>query len=261
MTSEILKVFRDIGKEAVPLIKNLKDGKEVVGENPIGQNSLKADVALEDLVIERLRESGLGGTLETEEKGRVELGEGPYRFVCDPLDGSGNYFRDVPFYGMVLGAAEGDRFNDLCCSYIICLTSGDEWWATDEGAFLNGKKISSSDITDLSKCICEFDPVPGPQVYDRILPVLKKSKDARRYGANAIAYCLLAQGGLHVFLNIESEISAIHTPGLHIAKNAGCVITTDDGGDFNPKLEVEKGMSFVASANKELHKKVLKLIG
>ncbi|MFC2154659.1 inositol monophosphatase family protein [Candidatus Altiarchaeota archaeon] len=257
---DVLSVFRGIGSEAITLLRGLHDGREVVGENPLGQNSLKADVELEKLVVKKLNESGLGGVLETEEQGRVELGGGPYNFVCDPLDGSGNYYRKVPFYGLVLGASKGDRYDDLVCSYVINLVSGDEYWATEEGAFLNGEKIQSSNLTDITKSIAEFDPHEGEVVYDQVLPVLKACKDVRRLGANALGFCFLAHGGTHVFLNLNSSLSAIHAPGLRIAEKAGCVVSDENGGKINPKLELQEKLNFVCSANKELHKQVLELL-
>jgi myo-inositol-1(or 4)-monophosphatase len=255
-----LSFLRDVGRGAFSLLRKVRNPLKVVGVNPLGQKSMRIDVALEDYVIGRLLEENVGGRLVTEEKGEVKL-SGRGVMLLDPLDGSNNFQRGVPSYGMAVSLAGGNKYTDITHSYIIDLAIGTEYWAVKgEGAFINGRKAKASGETDLSKCILEYDPNNNPGIYGRILPLLKNVKDVRRFGANALALCYIASGAHHLFLDIDNGLSIIHAPGLKIAEEAGAVVTDANGRAINPTLRPDSTLSFVCSANRPLHKKALGLL-
>jgi myo-inositol-1(or 4)-monophosphatase len=259
--TDSIDFFRKLGKEAFQVLRSLDDPFKIVGTNPLGQKTMKADVALEDLAIERLKEAEIGKTLVTEEKGDVKLSGKSGVVVLDPLDGSNNYRRGVPSYGLIIGLSESNSYSGMKDSYIINLTNGDEYWARKgKGAFMNCKRIRTSQETSLDKCILEYDPNQNQILYDRILPLLKSVKDIRRFGANAVGLCYIAAGAHHFFIDLDNGLSVIHAPGLAITEEAGAVVTDAKGSSINPQLKVDAELSFVCSANAALHKKALKLI-
>lgn len=255
-----LEFLRELGSGAFSLIRDIKDPLDVVGINPLGQKTMKVDAAIEDFVIKSLMEEGVGGRLVTEEKGEVKL-KGRGVVVLDPLDGSNNYQRNVPSYGMIISLADGDYYGDITHSYIIDLTTGREYWAVrGGGAFINGRKTKTSREKDLAKCILEYDPNHNQGIYDRITPLLKSVKDVRRFGANALALCYIASGAHHLFVDLDNGLSVIHAAGLKIAEEAGAVVTDVKGNRINPPLRPDSTLSFVCSANKSIHKKALRLL-
>ena len=238
--------FRKLGREAFRLLRTVEDPFKVVGTNPLGQETMKVDAALEDLAIKRLRENKIGKTLVTEEKGEVPLAGESGVVVLDPLDGSSNYRRGVPSYGLIIAFADGSCYRDIRDSYIINLVTGDEYWAIrGRGAFMNGKGIRASPETNLKKCILEYDPNCNQKLYDRILPILKSVKDVRRFGANAVGLCYIASGAHHFFLDLDNGLSVIHAPGLAIAEEAGAIVTDAKGKPINPRLKADATLSFV----------------
>jgi len=256
-----IEFFRGLGSEASSLIRSLKDPLKVVGINPLGQKSMKIDVALENLVVRRLNESKVGNLLVTEEKGEIKLSGKKGVLVLDPLDGSNNFQRKVPSYGFIIAFAEGRHYQDITHSYIKDLSNGDEYWAIKgKGAFMNGRSIRTSKETELENSILEYDPNSNQQIYKRILPLLENVKDIRRFGANALALCYIANGAHQIFVDLENRLSIIHAAGLKIAEEAGAVVTDHKGRKINPPLKEGSYLSFVCSANKTLHKKVLKLV-
>ena len=257
---DITGLFRDIGKQAREILKDIDNPTEVVGTNPLGQHTMRADQVLEDTVIERLNESKLGNFLVTEERGEVELEGGTLTFVMDPLDGSSNFKRRVPFYGFAISAAQGREYSDISHSYIIDLANGDEFWAVKgKGAFMNGDEIHTSAETDIQKCIVEYDCNLLDQ-YDLILPAIRKFKDHRRFGANAVALCHIASGAHHCFIDIREGLSIVHAAGMKIAQEAGAVITGPGGEPLALTLSKDTKLKFVCSANREIHEKVIGLL-
>ncbi|MBU4406788.1 MAG: hypothetical protein KKB24_04290 [Candidatus Altiarchaeota archaeon] len=258
---EITGFFRDIGKQARDILKEIDNPTEIVGMNPLGQHTMRVDQVLEDMVIERLNDSKLGNFLVTEERGEVGLEGGTLTFVMDPLDGSNNFRRRVPFYGLAISAAKGRDYNDITHSYIIDLANGDEFWAVrGKGSFMNGDEIHTSTTTNLEKCIVEYDCNLLDQ-YDLILPAIRKFKDHRRFGANAVALCHIANGAHHCFIDIRDGLSIVHAAGMKIAEEAGAVITDDRGNPLTLTLSKDTKLNFVCSANKDIHEKVLGLLG
>lgn len=256
-----LEFLRNLGREAHSLLSGIKNPLDFVGVNPLGQKTMRVDAAIEDFVISRLMEERIGGRLVTEEKGEVKL-KGKGVVVLDPLDGSNNYQRNVPSYGMVISLADGDHYDDITHSYVKDLVTGEEYWALKGGgAFVNGRRTKTSREKELKNCILEYDPNNNQRIYDRILPLLKSVKDVRRFGANALALCYIASGAHHLFVDLDNGLSVIHSAGLKIAEEAGAVITDASGGKINPPLRPDASLSFVCSANPTLHKKALRLLG
>ena len=257
---DITDLFRDIGRQAREILTDIDNPLEVVGTNPLGQHTMRVDQVLEDTVIERLNDSKLGNFLVTEERGEVGLEGGTLTFVMDPLDGSNNFRRRVPFYGLAISAAKGSDYNDITHSYIIDLANGDEFWAVrGKGSFMNGDEIHTSTTTNLEKCIVEYDCNLLDQ-YDLILPAIRKFKDHRRFGANAVALCHIANGAHHCFIDIRDGLSIVHAAGMKIAEEAGAVITDDRGKPLSLTLSKDTKLNFVCSANKDIHEKVLGLL-
>jgi len=71
--------------------------------------------------------------------------------------------------------------------------------------------------------------------------------------SDALSYCQLSEGKLDVVLQCYNKIWDIH-PMIPLIENAGGHITTWEGKD--PR----DGGSVVASSNKIIHKKILKLL-
>ena len=79
-----------------------------------------------------------------------ELGErvfgsgGRWRVVCDPIDGSLNAKRDIPFFSLSLAVADGTTMDDVVFGYVHDFGSG-EWTAErGGGAFLDGSRLGRS---------------------------------------------------------------------------------------------------------------------
>ena len=69
-------------------------------------------------------------------------GEGRYRVVVDPIDGSQNAERGIPYFCLCVAVADGDTVGDVFFGYVYDFGANEEWMATrGEGALLNGKPI------------------------------------------------------------------------------------------------------------------------
>src|SRR4051794_3845682 len=112
-----------------------------VGEG--GDRTLVIDQAAEDEVLAELEAVGVPMTVVSEERGRLMLhGGGTLHVVVDPVDGSLNAKRGLPFASLSIAVAGGATLDDVEFGYIAALEPAVEWWAArGEGAFADGKRL------------------------------------------------------------------------------------------------------------------------
>lgn len=106
----------------------------------------EADIECDRLIRSRLTAAFPEHDLLTEEEGTLENGS-EYRWIVDPIDGTINYARGIPLWGVSVGLAHRGRA--LCGA--IYLPVFDEMYtaALGGGAFLNGAPIRVSALGDL----------------------------------------------------------------------------------------------------------------
>ena len=85
-------------------------------------------------------------TLVSEELGERTFGAGgPPRVVVDPIDGSVNAKRGIPFFSLSIAVADGPTMGDVVFGYVYDFGSGEEWTAErGGGAFLDGEPLGGS---------------------------------------------------------------------------------------------------------------------
>ena len=119
----------------------------VIGTGVGGDETTEVDAAAEDAIVARLErlhiEEGLDFHLVSEELGERIYGRSPtLRVVVDPIDGSLNAKRNIPFFSVSIAVAEGSAMGDVFLGFVHDFGSGEEWTATrGGGAWLNGERL------------------------------------------------------------------------------------------------------------------------
>src|SRR5206468_12538926 len=113
----------------------------VVGAGEGGDDTTAVDKAAEDAILARLREID-DVTIVSEEVGR--FGSGSTVVVVDPIDGSLNAKRGIPFFSVSIAVAGGETMGDVHFGYIYDFGTGEEWTAErGRGAFLDGARLGA----------------------------------------------------------------------------------------------------------------------
>ncbi len=177
-----------------------------------------------------------------------------YKWSIDPIDGTRAFVIGAPTWSNLISLSYEDRsllglanFPELNKYYIN----------DNKKSFVveNNKKIvlRSSNGNDLRK-IKIIGNFHGTLSYEKQRKVIKKfGWSFRLAGFDALNYCLLAEGTVDAVIEANLKPYDI-LPLIPIIKNSGAIVT-------NWKNEAaEKGGNILASSNKTLHKKILKLL-
>ena len=181
-----------------------------------------ADKVSEEIIISNIRKKYPTHSILSEESGTSGY-ENDYRWVIDPLDGTTNFSSGLPEFCVSIGI---QYKNQTIIGVVFAPYLGELFYAVrGEGAFLNGKKISTGNNTDIHKAVVTTGfPVDKDRTTDnnldnvaRVLPLVR---GLRRLGSAAVDICYVAAGYLDAYweLNLhEWDVCA----ALLIAEEAG----------------------------------------
>jgi len=157
---------------------------------------------------------GAGCAVLSEESQRTgEWGDNEILVVMDPLDGSTNASRGVPWYATALCALDN---TGMRASLVVNQASGrDRYWATrGGGAFHNGNPIRPSVCTDIKDAVVGISGLPN----------FKPGwAQFRALGAAALDICLVADGTLDGWVDMNSHGVWDYLASILICQEAGVV--------------------------------------
>jgi myo-inositol-1(or 4)-monophosphatase len=190
-----------------------------------GDDTTAIDAAAETAVVHRLERLDQGFTLVSEELGvRVFNGGGDLRVVCDPIDGSLNAKRDIPFFSLSLAVADGETMDDVFFGYVYDFGSGEEWTATrGEGAFLNGRRLGDLRPKDTIE-ILSFEATTTAEVAERAAAVSGAAYRLRIMGSLALSLCHLAAGRVDGVCSLKPARSVDIAAGQLLVRECGLEI-------------------------------------
>lgn len=141
-----LKAAQAAGKHALGMQKNLNDIRYKGAKDLVTEADMQCDHMIREQIIAAFPDHNL----VTEELGDTEKGSA-FTWYVDPIDGTINYSRRFPLWGVSIGLAQA---GSMLCG-VIYLPASDETFITarGEGAWLNGERIHVSPTTDLSQAI------------------------------------------------------------------------------------------------------------
>jgi len=182
-------------------------------------------------------------------------GNGPIRWVLDPVDGTRPFICGIPVWGTLIGLTVDGRAEIGMMSQPF---TGERFWADESGAWGRGLAgayaLSVRDVGELSQAILHTTS-PEPYLGSTKVAFEKLAACVRmtRYGGECYAFAMLAAGqiDLCVELNLQPyDIVAI----IPIVEKAGGIVTGFDGG------RPEEGGHVLASATVSLHDEALRIL-
>jgi histidinol-phosphatase len=189
----------------------------------------EADHGVERMVREELETARPGDAVVGEEFGVT--GEGPRRWIVDPIDGTKSFVRGVPAWGTLL-ALETD--GEVVVGVASAPALGRRWWArSGGGAFANGEAIRVSAVERLQDAhLC----APSERYFDDAgLGAGFRTLARRTWRAAGFAdfwgHVLVAEGSVDVM--VEPILSLWDVAALQpIVQEAGGRVSDLRGGEW-----------------------------
>jgi myo-inositol-1(or 4)-monophosphatase len=238
---------------------NTPEGGVVVAMGADGTPTKSIDRAAEKAVFSRLRSSGLGFRVLSEERGEVQIGDEPEYFLAlDPLDGTFNAIKGIPFYSLSLFFSKGNiRFG-----YICDLPRGIRYYAEAGcGARLEpgSQKLRVSQTSELRNySISAYTIRPHTS---RIAGIGDEVRRIRTLGSASLEMALVAGGKLDAFVDLRGMLRVVDVAaGKLILEEAGGIITDADGKALELNGDMWQKTDLIGS-NGLLHGDLLRLIG
>jgi len=190
-----------------------------------GDDTTAIDQAAEDAVVERLAALDEDFVLVSEELGERVFGTGGVRrVVVDPIDGSVNAKRGIPFFSFSLAVAEGATMGDVILGYVYDFGSGEEWTAErGSGAFLDGARLGALRPKETIE-ILSFEGTTTSAIAERMGPVIDLAGRLRVMGSLALSLCHLAAGRVDGVVSLKAARSVDIAAAQLLVRECGLAI-------------------------------------
>jgi myo-inositol-1(or 4)-monophosphatase len=194
----------------------------------------ETDTAVEALILARLRGAFPDHAITSEEAGADAEGAG-VRWLIDPLDGTTNFARNNPNFGVSIAALEDGvavvgAVVDPLRGHIFAAHRGG-------GATLNGAPIHTSGVTDLEAMIfsvdCPRDPARRQEMWRKARILLTYGRTMRALGAAALNMVYVAAGWTDLYVSPDVQPWDHAAAGL-IVQEAGGATGALSGAPWTP---------------------------
>jgi myo-inositol-1(or 4)-monophosphatase len=249
-----------------PCLKNLWAPQPNLGMGAGGDIMKPVDLAAENVIVQTLQQHDVSFTLISEESGIKEYGATPRGcYLCvDPIDGTTNLTHGLPFYCSSIAVSNKPELGDVFAGMVVDLVHGETYLAMKgKGANRNGERVHTSKNQSLDEAVVGLDLNAYKTKLNLKIAadLIENIKHTRHFGANALEICQVAAGLTDAFIDLRNKIRTTDVAaGFLIVKEAGGTVTTPENKPINVKLDPKQTLSFVASANLEIHQKILSLI-
>lgn len=187
----------------------------------------EADGAVEKLIATQLNALFPHDGFLGEEGGRRPEGDAHsgFTWVVDPIDGTSNYARGRERWCISIGLMQGD----LPVAGVISAPALGEIYTGQRGrgAFLNGRPLKVSTVTDTSTAMVEmgWSPRVTPETYaERVRAFMRCGVMPRSCGSGALAICDVASGRQEAYLEIVINLWDV-AAALVFLEEAGAVVS------------------------------------
>lgn len=214
--------------------------------SPVTPNDKAAETLIRSMIAKKYPQHGIIG----EEFGKT-IPQAKYQWVIDPIDGTKDYIRGIPFWATLVALLENGK-------PIIGVAYFPEFKEVfsaqkNKGTFLNGKKTKVSSVKKLKNAYLSHDSVKHFERLNKIKNLLKITEIAQtKRGLATFGLNLLLKGKVDVNLNPHGALHDFAAPSI-LVKEAGGKFS-----DFSNKNSITSGNAIYT--NGHLHAEVVKLL-
>jgi myo-inositol-1(or 4)-monophosphatase len=248
---------REAGAAVARVLEELPttaDREPEVGTGMGGDETIAVDAAAEAAVVSVLERLDENFTLVSEELGEMTFGDAPgtLRVVLDPIDGSLNAKRGIPFFCVSIAVADGPTMDDVFFAYLLDFGSGDEWTAVrGEGARLNGAALEGPGPNEEIEVLA-LEATRTDLVAEKVAAMVGFAYRTRVFGSLALSLCHLAAGRIDAVCSLKPARSVDIAAAQLLVRERNVAIDLPEDAPFGAaRLDVDGRSRVVAAATRE----------
>ncbi|MDO8785200.1 MAG: inositol monophosphatase family protein [Syntrophales bacterium] len=244
-----------VAREAGTVLKKMLNKKHTIAYKGEINIVTEADRISEDLIIGRIYEKFPHHDILAEESRGTDRGSN-FRWIIDPLDGTTNYAHGYPVFCVSIAL---EKEGEICLGVIYNPMLKEMFVAEKgKGAFLNGRKLSVSGATELSKGLLAtgfpYDIRESENNNIAYFNAMAVSAQAiRRAGSAALDLAYVAAGRFDGFWELKLmpwDMAA----GVLLVGEAGGLATDLWGGDFC------LSSPYILASNGKIHREMTEVL-
>jgi myo-inositol-1(or 4)-monophosphatase len=219
-----------------------------------GDDTTAIDAAAEQAVVARLEATEADFLLVSEELGERTFGNGgPARIVVDPIDGSVNAKRGIPFFSLSLAVADGETMDDVAFGFVYDFGAREEWVAErGRGVRLNDHPLLAPPPKQPIE-ILSFEATTTAYIAERASSLLGVAERLRVMGSLALSLCHLAAGRVDAVCSLKPARSIDIAAAQLLVRERGYAIELFEDPPFaTAPLDLVGRSRLVAAATPEL---------
>lgn len=258
MKAELTRIAEEVYRKYRELPRDF-DGHLLVGKGASGSNTSKIDKFAEDAILAFLDDQEIDLNVLSEEAGFIDRG-GTRTLVVDPIDGTLNCTKGIPFFSVSLAIGK-EKMSNCDFGLVKNLFTGDTYFARrGGGAELNGHRIAVSKL-DMEDGIFILynnkDSAPETEDFRRI------ASRVRSFGAASLEMCMVAQGAAQaLYMNCTNFNRMIRVIDIAasclILREAGGEVCDLEGNKLDMAFDLKDRKNFLAYGDPKLKELVLR---
>lgn len=248
MSENMQQWMREAGEKQ---IQWLEEPMEMTSKTSAIDLVTEVDIWTENFLIKKIQSTYPDHQLLTEESGSY-AGNADYEWVIDPIDGTVNYAHGFPLFSISVAL----KYQNEAIVGLIYIPKLNEFYTAikGKGAFLNGKPITVSDTTSISKAVIStgfpYDRATDPDNnVNYFNGIILKIGGIRRTGSAAIDLSQVAAGRFDGYWELKLNAWDVE---------AGLLLVSEAGGRVQ-RIEQEKG-TFIMVGNQHIYPQLKQLL-
>ncbi len=221
-----------------------------VGIGADGTPTKYIDKLAEDIALKYLAKAKLSVNVLSEEAGFID-NDADYVFVLDPVDGTRNAYRGIPFYTVSLAIGK-KTLGDVTYGIVKNIPTGDIFLTEKgRGTYFNNNRIAIPEVP-ASELLSSLSLGKN---FDELTLSLAQREKVRSLGSASLEMCMVANGALDVYVvgNAYLRVTDIAASTL-IVREAGGIVTDGTGKRLDMPLSLDERTGVIAAGTKTLVK-------
>ena len=211
-----------------------------------------ADVESEKIIVNKIRKVFPEDTIISEEKGEYQMGNNEYSWAIDPLDGTMNYSRKMPYYCVSIGFMKNSHPEGGA----VYIPETDELYYCEKGkgAYCNDKPIKVSATHEIGNSLTTIgfnnrypeERIPFNKVHDECM---NRMLNVEKLFSTVISLCYVAAGKIESHFELYCFLWDICVGALLVEEAGGkCSTLGEQSLDYS---KVDK--QIIVATNGKIH--------